>query len=642
MKKLKAWVGFLAIALLFLIPQSALRAQTAPPAPGSGVYILVDTTYEIGTVAEDTTTIKLWYENTTSSLITGVQFRVWYDKNAFGGAAPIVSSLNTSFAQYLAYNPNTANGYITITLAYTGSSAAFSIPDGELFQIKLKHAANFQNFYGSIDSIKVSGVQTFSNLAALNAGMDTTLNLHSYGGAFEMQKLNFHGTFTNVTGSGAKNLTLALQSKPKTGSTWTQWATYVTDSLGKFEIEEELDTTYYDVRLFVKGDTMTVGNIISTADAHQINQWVLGQATPVGFDFYAGDVNGSGGLTIADAYGVFGRIAGRFSVWPNSVPDIKFFTASEYSNIVTATSYMGATYPGTTNIIYNILPGQPDSVTFYVLAPGDANGTGYHMARLTPIKITNPNNAPNYIIDETVSYDNPNLVTFEVNLPSLSVSEGSLVNVPVKVFTPVQLSALQLALKYDPTLLEFRALQATEEVASWVTFMNPNDGVVEWGGYDPDNNANLIDNGAQVINLQFAALQPKENWTVSPLYVTRKFGGDPYSKDMNITPTDGRIEVKMIRPGGGVNIGDVQDMLAYPNPTSGNLTVVFNVTKEGRSTLGIMDINGRLVVEVLQEATMPEGKYFYSADLGNLAPGTYMAVLQTEAGKSAKRVIKHD
>jgi hypothetical protein len=263
------------------------------------------------------------------------------------------------------------------------------------------------------------------------------------------------------------------------------------------------------------------------------------------------------------------------------------------------------------------------------------------MARMTPIKITNPNNAPNYIIDETVSYDNPNLVTFEVNLPTLSVSEGSLVNIPVKVFTPTQLSALQLALRYDPTLLEFRALQAEESVASWLTFMNPNNGVVEWGGFDPDNNSNLVNNGDQVINLQFAALTPKENWTVSPLYVTRKFGGDPQSRDMNITPTDGRVEVKMIS-GGIINIDDIQEMLTYPNPTNGALTIVFNVTQEGPAVLGIMDINGRLVAKVFQENRMPEGKYSYTANLGELAAGTYLAILQTGSGNTANRIIKHD
>lgn len=639
MKQFKALVGFLAIALLFLIP-TAVKAQTAPPAPGNGVYVLVDTSYQVGTIAGDTTIIKLWYDNTTASKITGLQFRVWYDKDAFAGAAPIVTSLNTSFTQYMQYQNNVANGYITVTMAYTGGSASFSIPDGQLFRIKLQHSANFQTYYGSIDSIKVSGVQTFSNLASTNEGSDTTLIAHSYGGAIDLQEFKFKGRFINVTGSGAKDLPLALQSKPKTGSTWTQWSTLITDTLGKFEFNEALDTTYYDVRLAIQGDTMSVGNIISTADAHQINQWVLGQATMSGFDYYTGDVNGSGGITITDAYGVFGRIAGRFSVWPNSVKDLKFFTPAEYAVINGSTSNQSATYPGVTNFTYQIIAGQPDSVTYYVVAPGDANGTGYNMARMTPIKITNPNNAPNYIIDQTTSYDNPNLQTFEVNMPALSVTEGTLVNIPVKVLTPVDLSALQLALKYDSTLLEFRALQARESVASWVTFFNPQSGVVEWGGYDPDNNANLVQSGEEVLNLQFLALTPKPNWTVSPVYVTRKFAGDADSDDLNITPTDGRVEIVKVAQGGGINVGDFQDILLYPNPSTDNLTIVFEVSTEGETTLGITDINGRVMSTIIDPQSMPIGKYAYVAEVGYLTPGIYMAILQNVSTVSSKRFVK--
>ena len=52
-----------------------------------------------------------------------------------------------------------------------------------------------------------------------------------------------------------------------------------------------------------------------------------------GFDYYAADVNGSTNITISDAYGVFGRVSGRFTAWPNSVKDIKFFTPTEYTAI---------------------------------------------------------------------------------------------------------------------------------------------------------------------------------------------------------------------------------------------------------------------------------------------------------------------
>ena len=638
MKKLQALLGILLIAF-FAVSPSKLFAQTGPTAPAAGVYVLVDTSYQVGTVAQDSTIAKLYYHNNTSSLITGMQFRVWYDNAAFNGAAPVVTSLNTTFAQYMQYKTDTVNGHITITMAYTGSSATFDIPDGEMFKIKFRHSANFQNFYGSIDSIEVSGVQTFSNLAATNAGIDTTLTAYSYGGAFDLQQFQYHGRFRNVTGSGAKNLTLALQSKPKTGSTWTNWTTATTDTTGYFAFDEWLDTTYYDVRLYVKGDTMSVGNVISTADAHKINQWVLGQATPAGFDYYAADVNGSNNISITDAYGVFGRIAGRFSAWPNSVADVKFFSKAQYDSINgSPTNYTG-TISGITNLTFNILPGQPDSVTFYVLVPGDANGTGYNMARLTPIKIVNPNNASLYIIDATVEYDDPTLQTFEVRLPTLSVEAGNLVNVPVKVLTGVDLSALQLALKYDQNLLEFKSLQTTEAVASWQTFFNPADGVVEWGGYDPHNNQNLISNNDDVLNLQFIAKSPQAQWNVSPLYVARKYAGNANSRDMNITPTEGRIEVRRVS-NPNVGLGELPEMIVYPNPTASQITIMFNVKEEGSTHLGISDMSGKLVVEVLPSQRFPEGQYSYGANLGYLPAGTYIAVLKTEKGLLSKRIVK--
>ena len=81
-------------------------------------------------------------------------------------------------------------------------------------------------------------------------------------------------------------------------------------------------------------------------------------------------------ITISDAYVIFGRIAGRFNTWVNNVKDIKFFTATEYNTLSTATTNLTATTPGVTNFTYDIVAGQPNSVTYYVLGMGDANGTG--------------------------------------------------------------------------------------------------------------------------------------------------------------------------------------------------------------------------------------------------------------------------
>jgi hypothetical protein len=621
-------------ALLFITLALPAFSQTGPPAPSSGIWAIIDTNYTVGTNTLNVTKAKITLQNTTTNKTTGVQFRVFYDKTAFASAS--VALVGSSTNLYLQSVDNNANGYVTITLVYTGSSSTYSLANGETFEITFGHVAPalFQALT-SISPLSWSGAYPYSQVAAEQPGNDIALSLHNYGGIFYLPHLNYHGTFTNVTGSGAKNLTLALQKQPKTGGSWSVVNTYTTDVLGKFTINQILDTTFYNVRLAVQGDTMGVGNVISVADAQQINQWTIGGATPTAWDFYHADVNGDNSLSISDAYGVFGRIAGRFSVWPNSVKDVKFFTVAEYNavNGTPATNFT-STYPGTTNFTFNILPGQPDSVTFYVMVPGDANNTGYHMARLTPIEILNPTNAPNHLIDEAVEYDFV-APTIEVNVPSLTVDEGNLVKLPVKVFTGGnKVGALQLALKFDSELLEFKQVLNSEKSMNWMSFINPMDSVIEWGGYDRTNGENLFIDGETVFTLTFLAKSPKDQWGQSPLYTTRKFVGDASCGDMNIIPTNGLYQVKMIK---GVTLKD-NEILVYPNPTTGEVTIKFNVPIDGNVTLSFVDVNGRVVSNVLNEY-MPSGNYTYKASLSGFTPGSYYTTMTSVNAISVNKTI---
>lgn len=621
------------IALLLAVSLPAF-SQTAPSAPSSGIWAIIDTNYTVGTSTLNVTKAKITLQNTTANKTTGVQFRVFYDKVAFSSAS--VALVGSSTNLYLQSVDNNANGYVTITLVYTGSSSTYSLANGETFEITFGHVApaTFQALT-SIANLSWSGAYPYSQVAAEQPGNDIALSVHNYGGIFYLPHLQYHGTFTNVTGSGAKNLTLALQKKPKTGSTWSQVNTYTTNINGDFSFNEILDTTFFDVRLAIQGDTMGVGNVISVADAQQINQWTIGGATPAGWDFYHADVNGDNSVSISDAYGVFGRIAGRFSVWPNSVKDVKFFTASEYTTVTgTPATNFTSTYPGVTNFTFNILPGQPDSVTFYVMVPGDANNTGYHMARLTPIEIINPTNSPNHLIDETVEYDFV-APTIEVNVPSLTVDEGNLVKLPVKVFTGNnKVGALQLALKFDSELLEFKQVLNSAKAMNWMSFVNPMDSVVEWGGYDRTNGENLFIDGETVFTLTFLAKKPKDEWAQSPLYTTRKFVGAENSGDMNITPTNGLYQVKMVR---GISLKE-NEILVYPNPTTGEVTIKFNVPMDGNVSLSFVDINGRVVTNILNEY-MPSGNYTYRASLSGFAPGSYYTTMTSVNAISVNKTV---
>ena len=333
-------------------------------------------------------------------------------------------------------------------------------------------------------------------------------------------------------------------------------------------------------------------------------------------------------------------MAGRFTAWPNSVPDVRFFTKAQYNTINGSSTNYTSTISGVTNIVYDIIAGGVDSVDYYVLGFGDANGTGFHMARITPIEIVNPANANKNVIDETVDYDFTTN-SIEVNVPKLKVDEGNLVNIPVKLLTNGNdVSALQFGLKYNDTLLEFKGIEVTEASSKWVSYINPNDGEVDWGGFDISKNEALLHDGQDVIKLQFIALKPQDQWGVSPLYTTLKFAGDANYKDLRVTPTNGIVQVLRVS-GGHVTIKNNQ-MFIYPNPTEDVINIGFVIEKEGKIALGVFDLNGKNCIEVITNQHTPEGKYTYKADLGSLPSGIYSVMLKNESGTySAQNVVKY-
>ena len=627
---------------LFLLCSTSTFAQTCPTAPGTGVYVMFDSTYPVGSITAGETHVRMCYANTTSTKVSGVQFRVWYDKVAFAGGAPVVTSLNTTFPQSLQYVTNTTEGSITITIAYTGSSSTFTIPDGTLFDLKLLHTPNFQNFSGTnpIANMAVTGVTPFPNGASDINGMDTNLVVHNYGGVFQQQMFVYSGTFKTVTGAGAKNIPVVLQKKATTATTWTDVTTFTTDVNGAFSFNEPIDVTYYDVRIHVQGDALNFGNIVTTADAQKANDIVLGTTTPTGFDFYSADVNGSNTITIADVYSIFGRIAGRFTAWPNSVKDVLFFNETEYNTINTSPTNLRSTIPGVTVFDKVVLPADPHTlVSFYVLGAGDTNNTGFQMARMVPIEIANPANAPYHIIDKTIEFDNVNQ-EIELNLPTLNnIQEGNLINIPVRVLSAnYLLGSMQFGVWYDQSLLEFKGIESTTSVSRWMSYTNPEENIIDWGGYDAFGGLDLVKNNDVAFTLQFVAKRPQGDWGTSPLVVTRKAAGDAQSRDFNIRPTDGLVVINKINNGSLVN---TNEMIVYPNPTDGLVTVAFAVSNGTRANLGFYDINGKKCIDVITE-NFPKGKYSYTVDLGELPTGTYIAVLAPDSQQhlTARKVVK--
>ena len=622
--------------ILFLLTALAVfgvSAQSASTSPGTGHWVVIDSGYQVATTTAGQTVAPLHFYNTsTSEKITGMQYRVFYDNTAFTAVVPSLKISATD--QYLQYVDSNAQGFLTVTLVYTGTSSTFNYSNGATFDLTFTHAgSSIWNNLDSIKTLKVAGVKSFANKAATNFGNDTTLVVYSYGGRFNQKVLRFAAKFKNVTGSDAKNLWVSLEKKAPGGS-WTQVEAKATNSNGHVVFFKNIDTTYWDVRMTVKGDTMSIGNVLSTADAQKINQTVLGQHTPTGFDFYTMDVNGSdGNITISDAYGVFGRIAGRFTSWPNSKKDVMFFTVAQYNSISGATTNPVGTY-GTTNNFEYYIDGK-DSITYYVAVKGDANNTGFKMARLTPIKIVNPTNASKYIIDNTVSYDFPT-EEIEVNMPKVSVDQGNLVNVPVKVLTSGKtLSSIQLEMKYDTSLLVFKKVENTEKSAKWLSFINAKDGKISWGGIDLDNN-NPFTDGELVFTLQFVAKKPQQEWGTAALWTAEKYVGDRLCKDMTINPTMGIVEVRKIKQ--SVMVTGLEQLIVFPNPTTEMITVQFKVVQDGDVKLNVSDLLGHKIQEIINEK-MPAGDYSYVVKLQELSNGFYIMTLETSTTVQTHKII---
>ena len=623
------------ITLLLLMAIAAVGAfaQKAATSPGTGHWVVIDSGYQVATNTVGKTIAPLYFHNTsTVNKITGMQFRVFYDKAAFASVVPSLKISATD--QYLQYVDDNTNGSLTVTVVYTGTNSSFNYADGSTFDLTFNHVAEAAwNILDSVKSLKVSGVSSFPNVASTNMGNDTTLTIYSYGGRFNQKMLRFAGKFINTTGTNAKNLWVSLEKKSPTGS-WTTVLTQKTNASGVVVFYKNIDTSYWDVRMAIKGDTMTPGSVFSTSDAQKINQAVLGQYAVKGFDFYSMDVNGAdGNVTIADVYSVYGRLAGRFTSWPNSQNDIKFFTVSEYNTINgSGTNYTG-TIAGLTNLYYSI--DGKDSITYYVNVKGDANGTGFKMARLTPIKITNPSNAKNYIIDNTVQYDNV-FETIEVNMPKVKVDEGNLVNIPVKVLTNgVKLGAFQLELKYDTTLLTFAKIELTEKMMNWMSYTNPDKGVITFGSADLKGD-NLLNDGEQVMTVQFIAKKPQADWGTAAIWTGPKFVGGSDARDINVTPAMGIVEVKKIKQ--NTTVKGLEQLLVYPNPNQGEVIVSFKVQIDSDVTLDVSDLIGRKVLDILN-AKMPMGDYKYLVNLDKLQNGMYILTFKTDTTIQSNKIF---
>jgi len=117
-----------------------VSAQSSATSPGTGHWVVIDSGYQVATNTVGQTVAPLHFYNTsTSEKITGMQFRVFYDKTAFTAVVPSLKISSTD--QYLQYVDSNTQGFLTVTLAYTGSSSTFNYSNGATFDLTFTHAS---------------------------------------------------------------------------------------------------------------------------------------------------------------------------------------------------------------------------------------------------------------------------------------------------------------------------------------------------------------------------------------------------------------------------------------------------------------------------------------------------------------------
>jgi hypothetical protein len=358
----------LLVLSLVLVSLTGFSQTIAPDA--TKPYLIFDATYELQPVGSgNPTNVTIYYDNAGTVNMKAIQFRFWYDKNVF--ASPTVTYTGSETNNYFATKVNATEGNVTVTWVYTGTNASFNIADGAMFNVALPFQGSYQN--GAVTNMSFTGTTSFPAYAALADGTDTALGLHNYGGAFTEPVFQYAANFKNSPSNPAENIPVVLQ-KSSNGTTWVDVTTVNTDTNGTANFNTFLDQSYWQIRIKINPG-LNASTALTTADANMISEIVAGNVAVTGTQFYTANTNrSSNGITISDAYMVFGRLAQGTSSY-TGVPDVLFFTEAQYNQIAASSTDLSSTIPGQVTFLSTNI-NNTTSGNYYLLVPGDANGTG--------------------------------------------------------------------------------------------------------------------------------------------------------------------------------------------------------------------------------------------------------------------------
>lgn len=88
-----------------------------------------------------------------------------------------------------------------------------------------------------------------------------------------------------------------------------------------------------------------------------------------------------------------------------------------------------------------------------------------------------------------------------------------------------------------------------------------------------------------------------------------------------------------------LNTKDDLKLMAFPNPSTGNINISYEFTKRGNVQLDVYDIKGVLVKTLVSQQNQYEGKYIIPTDLSDLVNGIYICRLNINGIENTTKLI---
>jgi hypothetical protein len=312
--------------------------------------------------------VGLWNGTGISNISTSISMNTWHQITMTYDGSTLKGYLDGVYFGAVTFNRDVPHAYSGNGLFYCfGKSETTNMGDGTHAQYRF---GSFQVYDRALTDDEIS--RNWMHIS------------YRYG---RMKYLNWNGGEPNNSGSedyiqfvgGGKWNDLPNTTLPYviefdyvvTTSSWTLFKTIYTNNNGYYSISEPYDPSK---EYYIQLDIPSLTQQLTSADAEEVSDLILKVKPTNGVSFYSFDVNLDNKLTVSDQYIIFARKNGLLSSW--SVPDLRWFTTSQYNTIKNSTSNVRNTIPGVTSVTTSTLT-SGGSLNYYLIATGYAGKVNY-------------------------------------------------------------------------------------------------------------------------------------------------------------------------------------------------------------------------------------------------------------------------